>query len=534
MKITYLGHAGFYVESESTVIIMDPWLNPFGAFDSSWFQFPKNNHMIDFVLKHFESSSKDKYIYISHEHKDHFDLEFLKLLKNRNFKIILANFHRSIVKEQLAAINYQCDEIVSLAYEEEYPLKDGDLRLFVLDAELDCDSAILIHAGSQRFLNINDCKLHEKLAKIVGLHGPIDAFAAQFSGAIWHPVCYEMSEKDYQRVSLKKKMNKFSIVAKAIQTVNPKIYLPSAGPPCFLDPMLMHINFEKFNIFPKAPEYLRYLDKHCKATGTLWPEIMPGDTYDLNTMNFSHLAEQRVEEEDYEEYIKAYAMEYKNYFAKREQKNSKISPEKVFIDLKQDLEEKLKNFNLVNIKAHMILYWRIMDFPDLMYRIDLNKKTITTCDKIIDSDYYWKIESPAWQVNKVLTKEMNWPDFVLTFRVKLKRSPDLYDVVTHGFVALDAIEIARFCELVERFHANNEERTIVEFEGKRYSILRWCPHLGGDLSAGWVDSKGCWVCPRHQWHFDLLNKGQCITSTETIDAICLDDEKTPSKQEKRE
>ncbi|KTD66573.1 CMP-N-acetylneuraminate monooxygenase [Legionella santicrucis] len=533
MKITYLGHAGFYVESESSVIIMDPWLSRYGAFDSAWFQFPKNSHMIEYVLNHFDSTHKDKYIYVSHEHKDHFDIEFLKMIKKRNFKFILANFHRSIVKEQLEAVNYQCDGIISLNYEEEFTLKDGNLRLFVLDAELDCDSAILVQADSKSFLNINDCKLHEKLEKIVRLHGKIDVFAAQFSGAIWHPVCYDMPLKDYQRVSLKKRMNKFSIVARAIETVNPTFYIPSAGPPCFLDPMLAHINFEKINIFPKAPEYLRYLDKHCKATDTIWPEIMPGDILDVNLGKFIHLDENRVEEQQYESYIKSYANEYKDYFQLRETENKKVNPQAVFVDLKRDLEEKMKNVNLVNVKVHAILYWGISDYSDIMYRIDLTNKTITTTKEILDPNNYWKIEAPAWQVNKVLIKEMNWPDFVLTFRVKLKRNPDLYDVVTHGFVALDAIEIGRFCDLVERFHANNKDRIVVEFEGKRYSILRWCPHLGGDLSSGWLDSQGCWVCPRHQWHFDLRNSGQCITSTETIDAICLDDQNINQEKEKK-
>ena len=89
MEITYLGHAGFYVETEATVIIMDPWLSRYGAFDSSWFQYPPNAHMAAIVLEQFEASSKDKYIYISHEHKDHFDIEFLKSIQTRNFKIIL-------------------------------------------------------------------------------------------------------------------------------------------------------------------------------------------------------------------------------------------------------------------------------------------------------------------------------------------------------------------------------------------------------------------------------------------------------------
>lgn len=77
MLITYLGHAGFCIETESIVIVMDPWLSEYGAFDSSWFQYPKNHHMAQYVRELMSNTPKDKYIYISHEHQDHFDLEFL-------------------------------------------------------------------------------------------------------------------------------------------------------------------------------------------------------------------------------------------------------------------------------------------------------------------------------------------------------------------------------------------------------------------------------------------------------------------------
>lgn len=520
MKITYLGHAGFYVETKCSVILMDPWLSPFGAFDSSWFQYPKNSDMADAVREQFESSPKDKYIYISHEHKDHFDLPFLKKIKNRQFKFILANFHRSIVKEQLIAHNYACDGIVSLDYDEEYRIKDGFIRLFILDGELDCDSVILVKSDSGCFLNSNDCKLHDKFEKITKQYGPIDVFAGQFSGAIWHPVCYDMPLEDYQKVSLKKKMMKFATVSKSIQIINPAVYLPSAGPPCFLDPMLFHINFEKINIFPRAAEFLHYLDKHCKAQNTAWPKIMPGDILDVESRQFIHLTEKRVADSEFESYVKAYAKEYQAYFQERVLEHAKISPEAVFIALRQDLELKMQHLTLVNVEVNRLLYWRISDYPETMYCIDFTHKTITTTTHIDDPDNFWLVEAPAWQVQKVLSNEMNWPDFVLTFRVKLTRKPDLYDVITHGFIALDACEMERFSELVAHYHANNKERTIIEYDGKRYSILRWCPHMGGDLRAGWLEN-GSWVCPRHQWHFDICNQGHCLTSTDTINAICL-------------
>ena len=45
MRITYLGHAGFCVETSQATVIMDPWLSPTGAFDAAWFQFPRNHHL---------------------------------------------------------------------------------------------------------------------------------------------------------------------------------------------------------------------------------------------------------------------------------------------------------------------------------------------------------------------------------------------------------------------------------------------------------------------------------------------------------
>ena len=189
----------------------------------------------------------------------------------------------------------------------------------------------------------------------------------------------------------------------------------------------------------------------------------------------------------------------------------------------------MREMKLDNVDITTPLYWRLSEYPEEMYRIfDFNFSTVTTTKEIEDSSNFWLIEALAWQVNKVLTKQMNWPDFVLTFRVKLARTPDIYNTVIHGFIALDACEIGRFCDLVLSYRSNNKERITVEYNGKEYSILRWCPHLGGDLNDGWLEDN-CWVCPRHHWHYDLTKHGKCVTSNETIDAICLN-KKTDSNK----
>ncbi|MDR3502844.1 MAG: Rieske 2Fe-2S domain-containing protein [Legionella sp.] len=519
MIITYLGHAGFCVETTSTIIVLDPWLSPFGAFDSSWFQYPRNHHMAQYVIDLFNRSKKEKYIYISHEHKDHFDPAFLNSLENRDFSFILAEFQHPIVKDALMQMDYQCKQILELKDKENLAFQDGSsFTMFVIDSELECDSAVLIKANTKTFLNINDCKINERLETITKEYGPIDVFAAQFSGAIWHPTCYDYDLLTYEKISLSKKTVKFELTARAIETVKPTFYFPSAGPPCFLDPMLIHKNFEPINIFPRAPELIEFLNKRCKDSNTQWPELMPGDALDVVTSQWVHLAPNRLNDAEFYQNIHSYANEYTDYFYQRELENNQINPQQVFLELQKDLEEKIKGLKLVHEEVTVPLYWKIQDY-DWMYQVNFKEKTLTKVKTILDTHHYYLIEAPAWQVHKALQKEINWPDFALTFRVKLSRKPDLYNTLIHGFITLDANSIGRLCELMKSY-LERRERIIVHYEGKQYSILRYCKHQGADLSQGWIEN-GCLVCPRHRWHYDLKDGGKCTTNLSSIEAICL-------------
>ena len=550
MLITYLGHAGFCVETSQSVIIMDPWLSKQGAFDAAWYQYPKNHHMSDFVQAILSTSKKDKYIYISHEHKDHFDINFLQSLMARDFTLLLANFTYPLVKRQLDAINYSCKNRVLLNNNETYLLKDGLLVLFVVDTELNCDSAILVKSNSaqvcsatstnysssphppeirrelvrsesQSFLNINDCKINDQLERIVLTHGPIDVFTGQFSGASWYPTCYVMSDDDYQKACQKKILSKFEATAEAIEKVKPKIYLPSAGPPCFLDPMLAHIHKQEINSYPQASQLIAYLDQHCEAIKgtTKWVEIVPGDEMNVATVSFTRKLPLVPRHKEVNAYLTAYAKDYEKIFADRREDNKKINPQEVFVRLKQALQEKLNELQLVNHTVHTLLYWRLNECPETMYCLDLANKTIEITTSIHDLNKYCRLTAPAWLVNKVLIGDMNWPDFALTFRMTIERVPDVYNTILHGFLILDAEKIRSFCEKMANA-SRNKERITIECEGKQYSILRYCPHQGADLSQAHFD--GCYlVCPRHQWHFDMENKGKCLQNESTLEAIYI-------------
>jgi UDP-MurNAc hydroxylase len=523
MQITYLGHAGFCIETENTIIIVDPWLSKEGAFDASWFQYPKNHHMADYVQNILMTSTKDKYIYISHEHKDHFDINFLQSLKSRDFTLLLANFSYQMVKKKLDDVNYQCHKIALLNDNENFVFKDGVLILFLIDTELNTDSAILIKSEGQSFLNINDCKIHDRLESIVNNYGAVDIFTAQFSGASWYPTCYKMTDEEYKKECLDKTNNKFESLLKAIDQIKPKIYLPSAGPPCFLDPMLIDFNFQDINSYPRAPQLIAYLDQHCNGLlSTEWMELFPGDALDVRTLKQIKKDDSaKVSEKDFVSYVKAYAKEYEEMFEERNAQNKKVNPQEVFVNLKKELQAKLHEMHSVNHMVSSLLYWQITECPEKMYCVDLAKKTIEVTSAIQDVNNYCRITTPAWVVNKVINHEMSWPDFALTFRLTIERVPDIYNTIMHGFLILETEKIHSFCEKMSVMF-KKKDRINVVYEGKEYSVLRYCPHQGADLSQGHLEGPYL-TCPRHQWRFDIENGGKCKHNETTIDAMFICD-----------
>ncbi len=518
MLITYLGHAGFCVETSRSIIIMDPWLSPQGAFDSAWFQYPCNHHLAALVQEKLQDHTRQKYIYISHEHKDHFDMAFLNSLISRDFTLVIPHYRRPALREMLGA--YQCNGMITCKDRQVVPLEDGFLQLYLDDSELDRDSTILVKADGYCFLNMNDCKLHDRLPQIKQEQGAIDVFAAQFSGATWHPTCYEYPRELYQKISKKKMISKFEATAKAIEATTPKMYLPSAGPCCFLDPMLAHLNFEPVNIFPHAPKVLDYLEKRLKRSHPVYaPEIMPGDVIDVATCDYAYKTPERVSEENAEAYIKAYQARYESLFNQRRYNPGNGHLDEVFQRLQLELENKLSTFTLSE-RIDRRLYFRFHEREDKMLRVDFKERQVEPASGVMEENFY-AISAPSWEVERVLDKKITWEDFSLTFRMRLSREPDVYQTLIQGFLIMEPEDLNHFCARLLDLEAHRE-RIIVEAGGCRYSVNRICPHQGGDLSEGWIEEDRYLVCARHRWRYDLWNGGKSDTSDETIDAIALE------------
>ena len=81
----------------------------------------------------------------------------------------------------------------------------------------------------------------------------------------------------------------------------------------------------------------------------------------------------------------------------------------------------------------------------------------------------------------------------------------------HGFLAVQAESLPDFCQAALAAE-ENDERTVVTAGGKQFSIQRFCPHQGADLTQAWIEGGRYLTCPLHRWQFDLENGGRCTTN----------------------
>ena len=521
MKIHFLGHAGFCVETKKALVLMDPWLSDEGASDGAWFQFPRNQHLAEEIAEKLRSSTKAKFLYLSHEHPDHCDLPYLARLPIHDIHLLYPDFSRTRMPKLLAQYHFR--ERTVFKDGEHLAIPDGELVFFNEDTGLDCDSSIFVRAEGSTFLNVNDCKLVDRLPAFRKEHGPVDVFAAQYSGATWHPVCYVLEPAAYREISESKTRNKLEMVAMSIETLEPRIYLPSAGPPCFLDPRLAPINYEETNIFPRIDKAAAFLDERLAGSKCTWPQIMPGDVLDVasGTFDVKNELPYPPTPEGLRTYLDAYAEDAAPHIARYTDLAKTTDPVDVLARLVPHLQAKLDALSLRG-RVEGPLFFGLDEIPNEWARVDFAAGTVTHVTGLAHprdvAKEFYSLVAPAWQVDRAVRGTISWEFFSSTFRVRLERRPDRYQTILNAFIFLQTEDLPIFSAKLDTI-LQTRERIEVTAGGCIYEIDRICPHQGGDMSAGWIKNERFVVCPKHQWMFDLTKGGKCIANATTLRAV---------------
>jgi len=505
--VTFLGHAGVAIHANAFHLLADPWLAPTGAFLGAWHQYPRNDHL------DVASLLDADWVAVSHEHLDHFDPWVLERLPART-RILIPRYPGPAFRERmLAAAGGR--QVIELTPWEKFPLDNrGSWITAIPEVSPMChDAAFLIVVDGRAFLHCNDARLTAAQARrakhMAG--GRLDLMAVQTSGASWHPICYEYPAEQMARISMDKRIAKLRSVQRLVRQTEPELAVPFAGPPCFLDAGVAHLNWvldQEEGAFCDPDVSTRWLREHLPRQR--WDYFKPGDTLDLDT---GAITRDPVSAEfsfaDAAEYLERYAADRASAIAEIIAAHPHPEPgfDERFAAHFRYLGG-LSDYFLRRIS--MIVRFEITGPNGGVWDVDFSEDGLTVAKASPDVRPHYRITTEGRWVEGILAGRMAWEDLLISFRVSLYRDPDVYN---DHLVGLLKHANAPALRAVEEYETGRDEseRIVVESDGVRYEIPRYCPHAGEDLSVGAVVRDGLIHCLAHNFAFDL-DTGECVNA----------------------
>ena len=274
MRITGLGHAGMFIETEGGSILCDPVIGP--TFFGSWFPFPDNRGL------DWEKYGNADFLYISHRHRDHFDPALMHRYVPKDIKVLLPDYPTDDLEQDLRGLGY--DNFVFT--QAGVPLEFGELKLMVtpLRAPSDGpigDSSLSVDDGTASILNQNDSHPLD-LEKLLAFSKP-EAYFTQVSGAIWWPMVYDLPQDAKQNFARLKRDAQNKRAMYYIEKVDAAHVFPMAGPPMFLREELFKYNgsgLDNDAIFTDQRQFLAHM-KGLRPEQKGY-EFVPGTVVELN------------------------------------------------------------------------------------------------------------------------------------------------------------------------------------------------------------------------------------------------------------
>jgi UDP-MurNAc hydroxylase len=228
MKFKILSHACVLVQTETTSIVMDPWLLG-SCYWRSWWNFPE----ADFDAE--EISAVDA-VLISHVHWDHWHGPTLKkLLKGKPVYVPDEPGLRS--ERDLRSIGV--GEVYRVPHGQSVSIGDITVTMYQFGLFLN-DAAIVVEAGGVSLLNANDAKIAGwALAHIVARHGRFK-FALRSHSSANPRAC--IRREDIPDYVADDREHYFRSFAAFMNRVNPEYAVPFASNHCHLHDDVFELN----------------------------------------------------------------------------------------------------------------------------------------------------------------------------------------------------------------------------------------------------------------------------------------------------
>ena len=161
MNIKLISHSSVIIQSSGISILCDPWYVE-TAFNDGWALLPKPN------FDYNELNNID-YLWISHEHPDHFHIPTLKKIKpylSEDVVIVYQELFGNKVPKFLK--NFGFNNIILLKHGKTKLIKKANVRLTIFQVG-SMDSALLVQDEKKNVLINNDCELSNKDIQFISM-----------------------------------------------------------------------------------------------------------------------------------------------------------------------------------------------------------------------------------------------------------------------------------------------------------------------------------------------------------------------------
>ena len=216
--ITFINHASVLISNQKDAILTDPWYEG-DILNNGWKLLYQNKK--DFINHTLDNTT---YIWISHEHPDHFSVKFFidykDKIQSNNIKILFQKTKDRRVVKFLKSKNYDVIEL-------------PDNKTFVLNNNFNIhvkrfgfyDSALIVNVDKMKIVNLNDCVFDSdrELSQFAMNEGIADILLTQFSYAAWKG---GVNNKNWRIKAANEKLDRILDQAKAL---NAKVVIPFAS-----------------------------------------------------------------------------------------------------------------------------------------------------------------------------------------------------------------------------------------------------------------------------------------------------------------
>lgn len=497
MRVTFLGHAGLYVETKQGSVLCDPWFNP--AYYASWFPFPSNEALDP------RDFGRPTYLYLSHVHHDHFDADFLRDHVDRSAVVLLPEHPLDLLEPPLRDLGFR-----RFVRTRNWRTLDLDgLRVTVNSlvtpgAGAVGDSGLVLDDGEVRIFDQNDSRPVE-LERLTEL-GPYDGHFLQFSGAMWFPFAYRFPEAMQRALGRKKRANQLERALRYVRAVAADQVFPSAGPPCLLDDALFELNdFDRdpANIFPDQTVFLDHMREQGLANGHLLVpgtelELLPGACRVRHPMPEAEIAAIFAGKRDYLERYR----ERRRPLIERTLAALPRARTDVVAELRSWFEPLLQRADFLCAGVNGLV---VLDLGDVGVAVDFRRRRVDPWQGE-EWDHYFRCDR-ALVEDCIRKRHEDWTNpLFFSFRFQAERRGPFNEYLYNFFQSLSADRL-RFAE--DHYATRPPPGELWESHG--YRIQRRCPHQQGDLSRFAEIEEGVLTCTLHGWRFDLAT-GRCLTA----------------------